>query len=84
MGKLLLLAVLYCKGSRIGKSNLIFPLIARQQQPAAATYSAAELCQVGGSLCAPPVSREIDIFETAMPDGYFSCNMMLPKNKVYL
>ena len=28
--KLMLLAVLYCKGSRLGKSNLLFPLLTRQ------------------------------------------------------
>ena len=30
MSKLLLLAALYCKGSRIGKSNLLFPLMTHQ------------------------------------------------------
>ena len=33
VSKLLLLAVLYCKGSRIGKSNLIYPLISRSELP---------------------------------------------------
>ena len=30
MSRLILFAVLYCKGSRIGKSNMLFPLIMRQ------------------------------------------------------